>query len=239
MSAHPALADRLEATAATLAANLVSAQYGDPVQGARFGAQGRTVATEAAMLHLEQLARALRAGDAAPLEAYARSRQTALVTQGMTSRHLANDFHHLADAVQATGDPEWGAARTMLDRAALALRYDLQPAASIQDASRQLAEDAVITLRGVHLGDFQAEAEWVEALETLVSYLADAVAADRPAILGEHVRWLAAAPPSLRPADPVAMLGALEGALDELPEPARSLSARCLAAARAAAADRG
>lgn len=237
MSSHPELADRIEAQAADLARRSIDAMYADPFWDARFGARGRAFAQEDGVHHAEYLARALRTGDASPLLKYARWLQVVLVTRGMTSRHIADNFHRLADAIRAAGLPEAGAARTMLDHAVLALRHDGKTAAAVQDASRQIAEDAVVALRGVHLGEEMIEAEWIEALEVLVSYLADSMALDRPDLLADYARWLASSgTPSVRPADPLAMLGALDSALDELREPARAQARACVSAARAALA---
>jgi hypothetical protein len=235
MAAHPELADRVATLAPQLAEHVASAMDDDPFWGARFGGDGRQALREQAVQHAERLARALRVGDAAPVTERMRSVQTDAVGQGMTTRHLAAGSRRLHDAIHAAGITDAGAARTMIDRAILALRYDDASASAVQDASRQMAEDAVVTLRGVHLGDEATEGRWIEALEVLVSYLADAIAHRRPAVLAEYVAWLGAGgPASLRPADPAAMLSALEGALDELSPAARAQAGEYLSAARGA-----
>jgi hypothetical protein len=235
MAAHPELADRVAALAPQLADHVASAMDADPFWGARFGGDGRQALRDQAIQHAERLARALRVGDAAPVTERMRSVQSDAVGLGMTTRHLAAGSRRLHEAIRAAGITDAGAARTMIDRAILALRYDDANAAAVQDASRQMAEDAVVTLRGVHLGDEVAEAAWIEALEVLVSYLADAIAQARPQVLADYVSWLAAAgPPSLRPAEPAAMLTALEGALDELTPAARAEAGNVLSAARGA-----
>ena len=234
MAAHPELADRIASLAPQLAEHVARALRDDPFWATRFGANGNSLLREQAVQHVERLARSLRVGDAAPVTERMRAVQAESVGLGMTTRHLADGVQRLHDAIRAAGVTDGGAARTMLDRARLALRYDDPAASAVQDASRQLAEDAVVTLRGVRLGDEAAEGEWIEALELLISYLADAVALKRPAVLGDYVRWLAASgPASLRPAPPEAMLAALDGALDELFEPARVKAAAVINAARA------
>jgi hypothetical protein len=183
------------------------------------------------------LIRALQTGDAAAMGGYVRRLQSAAWSAGATTRHLVASFRRLHDAIVRSGLSEAGAARTMLDRAVLALRYDDSRAAAVQDASRQMAEDAVVALRGVRLGDEEAEAAWIEALELLVSYLADAIATGRPELFSDTMSRLGQGGPSVvRPADPPAMLDALEGALDELPADARQGAAGCLDAARRALA---
>jgi hypothetical protein len=237
MAAHPELADRIAALAPRLADHVAESMQDDPFWAARFGGDGQVVLREQALQHAERLARSLRVGDAAPVTERMRTVQSDAIQLGMTTRHLAQGSRRLLDAIHAAAVPDAGAARTMIDRAVLALRYADPLAAAVQDASRQLAEDAVVSLRGVHLGEEAAEAEWIDALEVMVSYLADAIAQRRPAILGDYVRWLGAlGPPSLRPAEPAAMLGAVAGALDELPDAARREAAEYLAAARGIAA---
>lgn len=235
MSAHSALADRIAAAAPQLAERVATGMGGDPFWAARFGGDGQATLRAQAVEHAERLARSLRVGDSAPVTQRMREVRADAVRQGMTTRHLALGSRWLDDAIRAMVGPDTGAARTMIDRAVLALRYDDGAASAVQDYARQMAEDAVVTLRGVHLGDVEGEAQWIEAVEVLISYLADAVAARDPGILAAHARWLERnGAGALSPAEPAAMLAALEGALDELPAPARAEAAACLTAARRA-----
>lgn len=233
MAAYPELAERIARHADVIARQAFDDLRGDPYAGAFMPAIGAMFAPERVAHDVAALVAALRSGDAPSMIAYVRELQGTAIAAGLTSRLLAQSFRRLHDAILESGLSEAGAARTMLDRAVLALRYDGRPAAAVQDASRQLAEDAVVTLRGVHLGEEAIEAEWIEALELVVSYLADAVALEQPQVLGAQMQRFARSSPSIaQPAEPAAMLAALEGALDELPDQARRAAAACLAAAR-------
>lgn len=237
MSAHPALADRIADLAPRLAEEVAADFAADAFWTARFGPDAAAMLRAQMVGHAERLARALRVGDAAPVTERMRTVRDDSVRLGLTTRHLVLGCARLEEAIRAAELADWGPARTMLDRAVLALRYD-EPtaAAAVQDASRQLAEDAVVTLRGVHLGEVTEEARWIAALEILVSYLADALGQGDATVLSGHARWLAGAPAGpARPAPARAMLDALAGALDELPPAAHVAAFTCLTEARATA----
>lgn len=234
MAAHPELARRIESHAADIARLACEALRADPVARASLVPLHLMFAPERVAHDVKALIGTLRDADSAGMVTYVRQLQAVVPNGGLTTRHLAAGFGRVHDAILSIGLSDPGAARTMLDRAVLALRYDGTTAAAVQDASRQLAEDAVVALRGVHLGAEEIERQWIEALELLVSYLADSMALQRSELLTMYAGRLATAPPSLvRPAEPSAMLAALRGALDELPDAARHQASAVLAAAEA------
>jgi len=167
------LADRLLAIAEELTTSVLAEMYRDPFWYARFGApRAARHGRQDGHFHLSYVAEALRAGDAGVMERYARWLQQVLTTRGMCTRHLAENFDRLGQAVAARGVPDAARAVELLAAATAALRYDGGPARALQDRADAIAG-----------GDAE--------LLTLISYLADAVALARPALFADHAGWYA------------------------------------------------
>lgn len=169
-----ALAERLLAASGELNREVLAEMYRDPFWYARFGEpradkHGRQDGDH----HVSYLVEALRSGDAGVLERYARWLQQVLTTRGMCTRHLAEHFERLGEAIAARGWPDAARAAELLAAAVAALRYDEGPARAIQDRAASIAA----------LGDPE--------LATLAWYLADAVALGTPAVFAKHVAWYA------------------------------------------------
>jgi hypothetical protein len=233
--AHRLLADRLEAIAAELSEQTIADMYKDPFWHARFGApRADKHGRQDGHFHVSYLAEALRAGDAGVMERYARWLQQVLTTRGMCSRHLAEHFDRLGQAITARGLPDAVRAIEVLAAASAALRYDAAAPRAIQDRAAAIAG-------GAGGGPGGAGGGIDEQLAVLVSYLADAVALARPALFAAHVGWLAGflAERGASGGDGAGAVAALlerlrEGVLHEVPEhreviePALDLAATAL-----------
>jgi hypothetical protein len=167
------LADRLLAIADELTEQVLAEMYKDPFWYARFGEpRASRHGRQDGNFHLSYVAEALHSGDAGVMERYARWLQQVLTTRGMCSRHLAENFDRLGRVITEHRVPDAQRAVELLAAATAALRYDGGPARALQDRADAIAG-----------GDAE--------LLTLVSYLADAVARDRPALFAGHVGWYA------------------------------------------------
>jgi hypothetical protein len=178
------LADALEAATAALAKHSIDAMYrSDSFWLARFGERGRTFALEDGARHVQYLVTALRERSSRPIEEYARWAQGILTTRGMCTRHLAENFDRLAQAMDALGVEGREEAAPYLVAARNALVYATAPAADL------LAAEAEV-VRGALAPD--ASADEARATSTLWSYVVDAVALGSPVSLASHAWWLAA-----------------------------------------------
>jgi hypothetical protein len=178
--------------------------YQDPFWDERFGERGRRFSQEDNGHHVNYLVQALRADAPDLLTGYARWLQGLLTTRGMCSRHIAENFGRLADAIRAEGIGDAGPAYTLLDAASTALTYDDGPARAVQVAAESIAIRAAEAVVGRHqdrpsllltgAGDTDPEDDDGAAvirddLLYLLSYLADALANGRPDLFVQHVRW--------------------------------------------------
>jgi hypothetical protein len=140
----------------------------DPFWTRRFGERGRRHANEDSDFHMQYLRRAVDANDPEVMVRYATWLRDVLVSRGMCSRHLAENFERLA---QAIASHRWDGGRkavAIVEEAARALAY--RP-----DTDARRIQDLAVADEGRHLA----------------SYLADAVARANPALFVDHVRWLA------------------------------------------------
>ena len=140
----------------------------DPFWTKRFGDRGRRHADEDSDFHMQYLRRAVDANDPDVMVRYATWLRDVLVSRGMCSRHLAENFERLARAIEAHAWDGGGKAVAIVDGAAGALEYRAGTAArAVQDL--RFPDD------GRHLA----------------SYLADAVARGNSTLFVDHVVWLA------------------------------------------------
>jgi hypothetical protein len=200
-----ALANAIEARASRLADRAHDAMYRDSFWEERFGERGRRFSQEDNGHHVSYLLQALRADAPDLLTGYARWLQGLLTTRGMCSRHIAENFGRLADAIRAEGVEDAGPAFTLLEAASAALIYDDGPARAVQVAAESIVEQAAGAVVQRHPGWTAelADPEGNDAgdegndspavirndLRYLLSYLADALANDRPDLFVQHIGW--------------------------------------------------
>ena len=189
------LASRIEAHADALAERTLVRMYENPFWEARFGERGRRFAAQDQHHHIRHLVIALRIGGPETMGGYARWLQVVLTSRGMCSRHLADNFAGVAEAI-STGIDRPEPALAYLRAAEAALRYDDGPARAVQEAIPVLAEEAVSALANRHpewLGRW-GEASYARCQDDVVyhlSYLADSLALERPDLFTSYVRWIA------------------------------------------------
>ena len=140
----------------------------DPFWTRRFGDKGRRHADEDSDFHMQYLRRAVDANDPDVMVRYATWLRDVLVSRGMCSRHLAENFERLAQAIAARG---WDGGRKAV--------------AIVEEAARALEYREGSVARGVHDLAFPDDGRH------LASYLADAISRDNPSLFIDHVRWLA------------------------------------------------
>jgi hypothetical protein len=246
-----ALADALAAHATTLVERAFAALYANPFWDARYGERGRRYTAEDSHYHVQYLVEALRGGSPETLVAYARWLQPLLTTRGMCSRHLAENFAYLAEAIRAEGLDPADEAQAYLDAAEGALRYDAGPARALQDAAPALAAAAAARLAvapppAAHPATTSSAASPAGAatirprleddLLDHIAYLADALTLDRPDLFANHVQWTASylQARGVPTAALAARLDALDAALAALPPDTAAVARPVLASGRAA-----
>lgn len=185
-----ALADRLEARRDELARAALAEMLKNEFWEARFGERARRHGLQDGLYHVAYLCEALRAGSPAPLEHYARWLQGLLTTRGMCSRHLADNFSTLAEAIGRADVDEAEPAFRYLARATEALRYEDEAPRALQDATWALAGGVVAAVAEPAWSDAQ-RVECVDDLRYHIDYLADAVALGRPQLFAAYVAFIA------------------------------------------------
>lgn len=192
---HADLAARLDGAADRLTARVLGEMYADPFWHERFGARADRHGQKDGRFHIDYLIQALHAGDTGVIERYARWLQPVLTSRGMCTRHLAENFARLGDAIRDEIGGEAGPAIALLDAARAALTYPAGAARDLQLAAPALAAAAAAAL---YAGDPGRLARWGEAgrvrcldeLDELVSYAADAVSLGQPQVFTGHITWL-------------------------------------------------
>lgn len=199
------LIERLQAGAPELARRTIAEMYDNPFWQERFGSSGRENADRDGQYHLTYLIQALAANDASVLTSYARWLQTLLVSRGMSSRHIAENFDRLARAI-GRDVSESAPALELLAAATQALVYDAGPARELQTLAARLARVVVDELERSHTAWFAAASSYpsLASLESIeraerarfeeevldfIAYLADALHAARPELFVRHVLW--------------------------------------------------
>ncbi|HEX6240661.1 MAG TPA: hypothetical protein VFZ61_07205 [Polyangiales bacterium] len=182
------LASRIERDGTRVSQGVLDDMYLDPFWEARYGARGRRHADEDSAHHLRYLAEALRGGEASVMTNYARWLRTVLVTRGMCSAHLADNFTRLAQALRAWL-PESQPALELLDQACAALRYSQGAGAFVEAHATEWLE---LLARS---GEAQASGEtWAltgpARMRSYLSYLADALQLGRAELFVAHLRFV-------------------------------------------------
>lgn len=165
---HETLRDFLKARATALSQGVLARMYENPFWMARYGARGRSFADEDSLYHLQYLDQALAAEDAAVFEKYARWLRSILVSRGMCSEHLAENFLLLADAIDTSGAPSADAARAVLERGARALVYTQGDASRLEGRRTELLAAVERSANGPAMRE--------DDRRYLVSYLIDSAA---------------------------------------------------------------
>jgi len=170
---------RAEAPALNLAA--VDEEYKDPFWWDRYGERGRRFMIEDGQHHYSYVAEAVAAGSTGLMVRYARWLRGVLTSRGMCSEHLADGFRIRARVLAARGWDDVAPALAAFAAGEAALRHDEGPAAGVVPEYGQRVE-LPATLAG-------SDAELQHEARTLLSYLADALADERPQRLREHLAW--------------------------------------------------
>ena len=200
------LAERIQAKAGELSRRAIAEMYQNPFWQERFGAYGREMSDKDSQFHVSYLVQGLVASEPAVLTNYARWLQTLLVSRGMCSRHIDENFERLARAIGET-IPDCQPAKELLGAARAALIYAGGPARELMLGAETLAERVVDALWARQPAWFSAASSYpslamfesihdaerarfkADALE-YISYLADALHAERPELFVEHAAWM-------------------------------------------------
>lgn len=223
---EPSLSARLTEAAPRLAARVLAEMYADPFWQARFGERGRGHARKDGDYHVTYVVEALAAGDPGVFVAYARWLREVLCARGMCSRHLAENYARLARAIDDEPWPDRDRATAILHAGVSGLAHAGGDAGAIDSERDALARAAITTMQlppdRAATGDLGRAR--TDELADHLSFLADALAADRPDGFMAHVDFMAGlyTQQGVSPAHLAASLRALATAVGALP----GLSAR-------------
>jgi len=182
------LSRQVESRADRLANASVEWMYQDPFWEARYGAgRVRRFGSEDALFHVRYLVQALTEQRPSVLEGYSVWLRTLLVSRGMCTVHLDQNFAGLQAALAAEGFGPDSPAQAYVQAARAALRYPEGPARSVQELAPGLAHRAVEALG--HQVPPSLHARLEEELLLHLSYLADAIGTGRAELFAHHVRW--------------------------------------------------
>lgn len=190
------LAGEIEARKGELANRAFERMYENPFWDARFGERGRSFSAEDGQYHVTYLVEALRSGNQRVFTRYARWLQSVLTTRGMCSLHLAENFARLSGVIAESGIRNPVYAVAMLDAGVAALRYDSGAARAVQEEVDALLSHTPGAINATHpnlpsVTTIPGREQVARDMPYLLSYLADALALDRPGVFVDHARWLA------------------------------------------------
>lgn len=177
------LTAELQAHAEALTTRVLDDMYADPFWDARYGERGRKFAHEDGLHHISYVIQALSANDDGVFTKYARWLRSVLVSRGMCTSHIIDNFERLRRAL-AECVPNSEPARAVLRSGVEALQYRGGPAAELTAAAARIT-DAVAPAADSGGSWRRNEAE------KLLSYLADGLESGRSDRFTEHARWLA------------------------------------------------
>lgn len=182
------LTREIEARAPQLALASVEWMYQDPFWEARYGSErARRFGNEDALFHVRYLLQALAEERASILEGYATWLRTLLVSRGMCTLHLDQNFAGLQAALAAEGFGPGSLAQTYVQAARDALRYPAGLARLLQDQASELARRTSQELLAVVPASLHPRLE--EELLIHLSYLADAIGTGSPESFARHLDW--------------------------------------------------
>jgi hypothetical protein len=167
------LRQELASRAVALSQRVLDRLYENPFWMERYGERGRRFANEDSLHHINYLDQALAAGDPGVFTRYAQWLRTVLVSRGMCTEHLAENFRLLAEAIANDGLPDAGEAGAILLEGQRSLEYDSGDAAVLERAKPRLL-DAVRTAQDPSAPMREDDRRY------LVSYLIDAAATGDP-----------------------------------------------------------
>lgn len=187
------LAREVEGRTWRLAEASVAPLYDDPFWFARYGEErARRFGGEDAVFHVRYLVQALDAQDAGVMERYARWLQGLLVPRGMSSRHIAQHFQGLHDALVREGLTQPPLALEYVRAAEAALQWPEGPAHAVHTAREELAREALRELSAREGAPSSSqEVHLYDELLLQLSYVMDALGSKRPELFPEHARWYA------------------------------------------------
>lgn len=179
---------QLEARADRLAAASVEWMYEDPFWVARYGAErARRFGGEDAQFHVRYLMQALAEQRPSVMEGYAVWLRKLLVSRGMCSLHLDQNFAGLQAALAVEGFGPGSPAQEYVQAARNVLRYPSGAARALQEKASELARATAQRLSE------EVPAPLLPRLEEEVlihlSYLADALGTGQPELFAQHVAW--------------------------------------------------
>lgn len=179
---------QLEARADRLAAASVEWMYQDPFWEARYGAErARRFGGEDAQFHVRYLMQALAEERASVMEGYAVWLRKLLVSRGMCSLHLDQNFAGLQAALAVEGFGPGSPAQEYVQAARNALRYPSGAARALQEKASELARATAQLLSAEVPAPLLPRLE--EELLLHLSYLADALGTGQPEVFSQHVAW--------------------------------------------------
>jgi hypothetical protein len=182
------LSRQLEARADRLATASVEWMYEDPFWEARYGAErARRFGGEDARFHVRYLMQALAEERPSVMEGYAAWLRKLLVSRGMCTLHLDQNFAGLQAALAVEGFGPGSPAQAYVQAARAVLHYPPGPARTLQDKACELARAAAQELRAEVPAPFLPRLE--EELLLHLSYLADALGTGQPELFARHVDW--------------------------------------------------
>lgn len=189
-----ALIEQLSNAGDRVAEHVIADMCTNPFWFARFGERAIRRGREDNRYHIAYLVQALAVDDMGILENYARWLQSLLTARGMCSRHLAENFDRLGQAIAGEHWHDGARAVEMLDAATRALQYPGGPARVLQERSSMLARATVDILQDRHPDWMRRDgrAHCVEDLEYHLSYASDAIAARAPGRYVAYVQWVTA-----------------------------------------------
>jgi hypothetical protein len=182
------LGHQLEARAPRLAAASVEWMYQDPFWETRYGAErARRFGDKDARFHVRYLVQALAEQRPSVLEGYATWLRTLLVSRGMCSLHLDQNFAGLQAALTAEGFGPDSPAQAYVQAARTALRYTVGPASLLQQHRPELIRHASGALRGLVAPSLEPRLEAELSLQ--LSYLEDALGTGHRELFARHLDW--------------------------------------------------
>jgi hypothetical protein len=182
------LTRELEARSSQLALASVEWMYQDPFWEARYGLErARRFGNEDALFHMRYLIQALAEERPSIMEGYATWLRTLLVSHGMCTLHLDQNFAGLQAALAAEGFGPGSPAQAYVQAARNALLYPPGLARLLQEQASELARRTAQELLSVVPAALHPRLE--EELLIHLSYLADAIGTGHPESFARHLDW--------------------------------------------------
>lgn len=176
-----ALADMLEQRGPELAKVVLQRVFEDPFWDVRFGKRGRFHTERDGNYHLSYLTQALRAGSATVMVDYGRWLRNVLVTRGMCSEHLAENFRLFKTVMVEAAIPDAERACVILEQAAAGLAYEDGLAGQI---------DTVVGEVAAQVAEARTPLSGHRDIRRHLSFLADSIAFNRPDLFAAYRDFL-------------------------------------------------